>query len=512
MEEAKNCLLYADIAFSNKQYIEALAWYRKALEITPDNIYALSRAGALCVSMGRFEDALAFFGRAKTLDPDNGDNAFNYGNACFFNKDNVKAFEMYVEAEKVGCSDDVKPRLYYQMALLCSMRQDIKSALLYFRKCEESDKSGMISLNPDLISEKLKLYMVQEDFTNAEKCAAQLVAINPTDFKGYMVYFSILMAHKSYDAAEKLLADAEKYAELSEENSFALMMQVAALNVTKGDNENAIRVLEERKRKGDLADEQLSQLLLALAEAHSKNGSYDVAISLLQSMLTGHAYARPDSVECEQIEPVGELTPFELDDMIQHDVEEIQDGIASGRIDADLIAGNIDFYVTYDEEGDLVHYYDELALVLDENTSSENDDPVQAPVGRYELPKELREKVVFTLLSCHLAKDEFAAAQKLANVLKHSENKYYGYFGLYTSTMAERKLTGDSDVANRKYAEAIAFFRNRSFADATDTLACIFRARLYAEQGKYEKAAEIAQLLSDADKEAVMVYIESCKK
>jgi len=128
------------------------------------------------------------------------------------------------------------------------------------------------------------------------------------------------------------------------------------------------------------------------------------------------------------------------------------------------------------------------------------------------LPKELREKVIFTLLSCHLAKDEFDAAQKLANALKHSDNKYYNYFGIYTSAMTERKLTGSSDIADRKYAEAIAFFRNKTFADATDTLACIFRARLYAEQGKYEKASEIAYLLADADRKSVLEYIENCKR
>ena len=181
MEDEKHCLVYADIAFTNKQYMEALTWYRKALAITPDNIYALSRAGAICVSMSRFEDARTFFAQAKKLDPENGDNAFNYGNACFFNKDNAKAFEQYVEAEKLGCSDDVKPRLYYQMALLCSMRQDIKSSLIYFQKCEESDKSGMIALNPDLISEKMKLYMLQKDYANAIYYYEKYMSMVPED-------------------------------------------------------------------------------------------------------------------------------------------------------------------------------------------------------------------------------------------------------------------------------------------------------------------------------------------
>ena len=504
MDEVKILLNNAEIAFANKQYDSALQWYQKVLEATPDDVYVLSRAGALCVPLGKFREAMLYFGRAKELDPDNGDNAFNYGNACFFNKDYVKAFEQYVEAERIGCSDDVKPRLFYQMALLCSIRRDVNSALVYFQKCEESDASGMLSLNPDLISEKLKLYMIRQDYANAETCAAQLVAINPTDFKGYMVYLSILMAHKKYDAAEKLLKDAEKFATLSGDDRFALVMQTSSLHLTKGDSNKAIAVLEDRKNAGGLSNDQLSQLLLALAEAHSKNESYDTAIGILQGMLGAEAYMAPVNTSAE---PDAEdiLTPEELEEMIRQDVEAIQEKIDSGELDGDM---GLYAPADYDEEGNLVHYYDD-ALGTTAKDIPEAEEAADAEP--YELPLQLREKAVFLLLSCHLAKDDFAAAQKLADELKHSENKYYSYFGLYTGAMTERKLTGDSDIANRKYAEAIAFFRNKTFADASDVLSCIFRARLYAEQGKFEKAAEIAQLLADTDRTAVLEYIDSCK-
>ena len=509
MDTTKELLVNAEIAFANKQYATALNWYQKVLEITPDDIYVLSRAGAICVPLGKFEDALLYFSRAAQLDPTNGDNAFNYANACFFNKDHVKAFELYVEAEKIGCSDDVKPRLYYQMALLCSMRQDINSSLIYFRKCEESDKTGMLSLSPDLISEKLKLYMIQQDYTNAEKCAAQLVAISPSDFKNYMVYFSILMAHKKYDAAEKLLSDANAYAVLTEENKLALVMQVAALSLTTGNYEKAIQVLEDRKAAGNLTNDQLSQLLLSLADAHSKSNHCDTAIGILHGMLTGQAYVPPTPAAADRQVPDHELTPEELEEMIRQDMEAIQERIDTGELDADM---GMYAPADYDEEGNLVHYYDERTFAVAGKATNQEDADEQNPAEHYTLPKELREKTLFTLLTCHLAKDDFAPAQKLANALRHSDNQYYSYFGLYAGTMAERKLTGNSDAANRKYAEAIAFFRNKTFADASDTLACIFRARLYAEQGKYEKAAEIAHLLSDTDRQAVLDYIESCKQ
>lgn len=65
---------------------------------------------------------------------------------------------------------------------------------------------------------------------------------------------------------------------------------------------------------------------------------------------------------------------------------------------------------------------------------------------------------------------------------------------------------------DKKYAEAIAFFRNKSFADHSDVMAVLFRARLYAEQGKYEKAKELALLLAESDQKSLMDYIEKCKR
>ena len=45
-----------------------------------------------------------------------------------------------------------------------------------------------------------------------------------------------------------------------------------------------------------------------------------------------------------------------------------------------------------------------------------------------------------------------------------------------------------------------------------NNFAVIFRARMYAESGKFIKAEEMASLLALDEKEAVMVYIEECRK
>ena len=45
-----------------------------------------------------------------------------------------------------------------------------------------------------------------------------------------------------------------------------------------------------------------------------------------------------------------------------------------------------------------------------------------------------------------------------------------------------------------------------------NNFAVIFRARMYAESGKFAKAEEMANLLALDEKEAVMSYIDECRK
>ena len=224
-----------ETAFSNEHYDLALEWFQKAIKENPNDTDALTKAGTVCVPLEKFDDAFTYFQKAVEINPENGDFIFNLGNAYFFHGEYGKALELYAEAERKGCSKEAKPRLYFQMALLCSLRQDVKSSLANFKKYEDADPTGMAALNPDAISEKIKLYMMIEDYENAAKCAVQWIAVSPTEMRGYMVYFSILMAQQSYDKAEQVLNDVEKYAELDEDDQLNIQAERVAFLAAKSD-------------------------------------------------------------------------------------------------------------------------------------------------------------------------------------------------------------------------------------------------------------------------------------
>ena len=80
-EAYQEAIAAGETAFSATDYETALTYFRKALEAAPDDVYALSRAGAAAVTQNLYDEAKSYFQRALDIQPENGDNAFNMGSA-----------------------------------------------------------------------------------------------------------------------------------------------------------------------------------------------------------------------------------------------------------------------------------------------------------------------------------------------------------------------------------------------------------------------------------------------
>ena len=118
-----------------------------------------------------------------------------------------------------------------------------------------------------------------------------------------------------------------------------------------------------------------------------------------------------------------------------------------------------------------------------------------------------------------LGKEDFEKALEYSRIVKSNpDNLYYAFFGRYSEAfcmmqLAKRGGSVSREEADRRYQEVIAFFRNEMLkADEGSAYALLFRTRMYAELGKYEKAEELSGLMTAADQTALLEYIEQCKK
>jgi Tfp pilus assembly protein PilF len=130
--------------------------------------------------------------------------------------------------------------------------------------------------------------------------------------------------------------------------------------------------------------------------------------------------------------------------------------------------------------------------------------------------EKLREKISFIKLACYLGKEDYESAANFSEQLKQSENAYYMYFAVYSDAFIAKKLSDNDekqkDIAEAKYNNAVAFFKNKAFENPQDVFALVFRVRLYTENGKYAQAEELIKLLPDIFQIELNKYMSDCKK
>ena len=79
--------------------------------------------------------------------------------------------------------------------------------------------------------------------------------------------------------------------------------------------------------------------------------------------------------------------------------------------------------------------------------------------------------------------------------------------------LAKKGLGGFTQAdADKAYEEGLAFFRSEMLRkNANAGYALIFRTRMLAETGKFEKAEELAKLMASEDQAAALDYIAQCR-
>ena len=521
-EDYTEAMVNAETAFSSGDYGLSLHWLREALALLPDDPKALTKAGTACAALGDYEGAVRHFGRAAEIDPENGDTAFNLGNACFFSGDYSRALEMYAQAEIKGVSEEALPKLFYQKAMLCSIRNDVGAALVNFRKYEEADRTGTAGTDPAVISEKIKLYSMIEDYEKAANCAVQLIAVAPDQPESYLVYFNILAAQGDYDRAGEVLRDAERYAVRDADTEVSLKLEEAALLAARADArpdeaeedlQKAYDLLTELRQKAPASRQD--ELTLSVAEICTKQKRYDEAVRITEALLPRDRVT-PFTLQPE--EPFAGPDEAETDAMSEADLQAIEEQLSAGEIDESL-ADAAEVY--YDENGNEVRDYPDgmFAALPSAETVPPAEEPsaAAAPAAAAAAhDAHFYDRVYYILVTCYAAQKHYREAQRCGAILGQSEQPYLACSGRYQEAFASRQLAETSgeltaEDADRRYAEAISFCRSVMMKRPGSRFAAEFRARMYAETGKFAKAEEMANLLTPDDRDAVTEYIRVCR-
>lgn len=518
-ENFTEAMLNAETAFANHNFETALDWYKKALEENPNDPVALSNAGASCMIMRKLDDGLGYFKKIQELDPKNGDNAYNIGSAYLASGNLGKALDSLCEAEMLGVSDNVKPKLYYQLAVICAERGDMNSALVNFKKFEEADINGQRTLDPQYLAQRLRVYLALKDYENAEKYALKWIGIDPKTMNPYIVLHSVYAITGDYDRAVKTLDDALEYADLKDEDKLVIGIDKAAVLVSKADSEptEAANILAQADALllslSDKAEGvKKKEIDLMRAELLVKQGKLDDAIGLAERLDTGDI-VREYKVESVKSNGSDMLDEAELDAMAEEDIAAIDAKIAAGELD-DSIGEYAEVY--YDDNGNPVRQYPEGIF---DTAAAENDtDTAEKSVKKTGGKKQIRDfadRLYFTLLTCYINTDKYKKSVETAAKLMNSSNSSYSDFAAYAEAYSMRKTGAPdyaADVVEKKYNEVIARLRSRMIKEPGNLNAAVLRSRMYAEIGKFAKAEEIINLLSPSDKKKAEEYINQCRK
>ncbi len=553
----------AEAAFANKQYAAALDYYKRALELDTDNVEILTKVGELSIVYKRYEDAHDCFMHVLELDPENGDGYYNMGNLYFWKQMYSESLDMFTKAESLSCSGDTIKKIYFLKGMLCKARGDMESALVYLEKYEKAYEGNVKAIDPRVLHHKVELYVALGKNEEAELAAAKLVNIQPTVFENYVMYYQILIALQKYDKAEEVLLTARDYATLNENDEYHLGILEASFykemmgffyddEEVKSRCENYAMEIYTEMLASDNPSVQKNVVKLCLAELYMDGEKYDQAIDTLNELIPSETIEHVETGEIKDAPKkdgyaeVGDGTEYSAYSNDPIDAYGVSNdpidaygvsndpidayGVSNDPIDAYGVSNDpIDAYGVSNDpidaygSGEVSDVTDDSAKEDEADTTNEAEDTKK--YATYDVTDDFIEQVRFILMSCYIKKGDceltpcnikktdYENALSLASNLTDSNNAYRKYMSKYCRAYSMRELSLlfeeiTTEEWERSYAETIAFYRAQMIKNPKDRIAIILRARMYAEQGKYEKAGEMTKLLEEEERKALEKYID----
>lgn len=220
------------VAFANGRYDEALKLAKGIIQFNSAQTEPYIIAGDVYLLQNQYDQAEINYKKAIQLDSNNGEYHFLLGNVYFGTGDFTKAIEYYAKAESLGCSDDIKQKIYYIIGNLNQISGNNEEALENYKKAGEI--KGNNQERADILLNQIEIYVGEGYYDQAEIAARSLKMISPNVFDYYHLLFQILLQLHKFNEAKEVLEEAKAHFS-NKENQIEMIFDQALLGINKAD-------------------------------------------------------------------------------------------------------------------------------------------------------------------------------------------------------------------------------------------------------------------------------------
>jgi tetratricopeptide (TPR) repeat protein len=268
--QAKEYLTQGAVLAGQGKYEESLAYYGKAENEAPMEMEVYLSKGIAYANLDRLDEAKEQFEKALKVNRASGLAYFHLGSIALLQGDAALGFENYNKAIANGYDD---AQLYYSIGLLHEENGEADMAIRNYSKAIQRD-----ALRPDIRIRKARLLLQGEHFPEALQTLDETILTNPDVFEGYHLKFSILLQLKQYDKAGELLSGALEL--FPKDPGFAI--DKASLLIEQKKTDDALTVLAELENAEETDDAVRRRIYMERAQIYAAREDVKSSISALE--------------------------------------------------------------------------------------------------------------------------------------------------------------------------------------------------------------------------------------
>ena len=159
--------------FEKEQYKEALSYYNKAIELSPDYLDAWNEKGICLYCLNKYDDAIKAYEKALTINSEDSEIWNNKGLALYCKGEYKDAIKCYNKGLNINSQD---ADLWYNKGLALHIQQEYYIAAECYEKALEVDPSYYNAWN-----DKGNVFYEQGKYDKALKCYEEALKINDKD-------------------------------------------------------------------------------------------------------------------------------------------------------------------------------------------------------------------------------------------------------------------------------------------------------------------------------------------